>query len=146
MQVKDCMCKKVCSITSSDTVYRAAQIMNEKHIGSLPVCENNTVVGLITDRDIVLRGVAQNKNLNTTPISEIMTTKIIKTTPHTKIEDSLDVMCKNQIRRMPVISDSGLVGMLTIGDIANSDYINSKDVGEVMESICNCTHNHKNAE
>ena len=68
------------------------------------------------------------------------------TTPHTSIEDTLQTMSQNQIRRMPVISDSGLVGMLSIGDIANSDYINSKDVGQTIENICSCNHNSKNAE
>ena len=77
MKVKDCMCEDVCSIRPESTLRDVAKIMSEKHIGCMPVCDdNNCVCGIITDRDLVLRGIACNKDINNTKVSDIMTCNV----------------------------------------------------------------------
>ena len=69
MKVKDCMCEDVCTIKPESTLKEVAKMMSEKHIGCMPVCDNNNCVcGIITDRDLVLRGIACNKDINNTKI------------------------------------------------------------------------------
>ena len=77
MKVKECMCTNVYCVKPDTTVNNIARIMNENHVGCVPVCdEQNTLCGIVTDRDIILRTIACNKNVNTTPASEIMTTDV----------------------------------------------------------------------
>ena len=73
MKVKDCMCYEVAYLTPESTVEDCAKLMCNKHVGCIPVCDNNkTVVGLVTDRDVILRSIACNKDIKTTPISDII--------------------------------------------------------------------------
>ena len=137
MKVQDCMTKSTISVKPSENIYQVAKIMGDNHIGCVPVCDNlGKVVGILTDRDILLRGVACNKDANTTPISDIMTTKVIKTTPDTDVESVTETMSRNQIRRMPVIENDQIVGILTIGDIARTKCISKEELGTTMEYIC----------
>ena len=77
MKVKECMCNNVCCVNSKTNVYEVAKLMSENHIGSIPVCDqNNCICGIVTDRDILLRSVVCDKDLKTTPISEIMTCNV----------------------------------------------------------------------
>ena len=137
MRVKDCMCKKVVQATSDTTLDKIAQLMQENNVGCLPICnQENHVIGFVTDRDIITRCVATGKNCSQTLASDIMTTKVIKTTPDTEIGDATQTMSTNQIRRLPVIENNQIVGMLTIGDLAQSPNIQPNQVGDTMESIC----------
>ncbi len=140
MRVKDCMCNEVVQATPDTTLSEVAKLMNSNHVGCIPVCNENVVVGFLTDRDIITRGVANNKDCNTTKVSDIMNTHVIKTTPDTSIENALEVMENNQIRRLPVVEGDKVVGMLTLGDIAQSQDIETEDVGYTLECICdeNC--------
>ena len=73
MKAKECMCNDVCCVKPNATVYDVAKLMNDNHIGCVPVCNNeNNVCGIVTDRDIILRSIVNNKNVKETPISEIM--------------------------------------------------------------------------
>ena len=147
MKVKECMCNKVFTCSPSTTVYDAAKIMQTSHIGCIPVCDTeNCMVGIITDRDIVLRCIANDKDAKQTPISEIMTTNIWTCTPEDEMTTAQDKMGEEKIRRLPVVDNQGkIVGILSFGDLA----INDMEIGqeEVCDTInCICAEEDKNAD
>lgn len=145
MKVKDCMCNEVYCVTPNSTVQDCANIMSNNHIGCIPVCDNSqNVVGLITDRDIILRCVACNKEPKNTPISEIMTCNPCCCTPEADITEVEKLMSQNQVKRIPVIENNRIVGILTLGDLATNKQINAQGVNDTLTNICNC--NDKNAE
>lgn len=147
MKVKDCMSKDVCSVDCSCNISDVAKIMENKHIGCVPVCDNNNnVVGIVTDRDLILRCIACGKDANTTPVTDVMTTKVVNTTPETSVSDASKVMCDCQIRRLPVMQNNKVVGILTIGDLAQNANVEAEDVSNTIEKICSCNDNTKNAE
>ena len=137
MRVKDFMCKKVVRATENTTLNEIAKLMQTNDVGCVPICNNeNNVVGFITDRDIITRCVATNQNCGKTKASEIMTKNVIKTTPDTTIEDATETMTNNQIKRLPVIENNEIVGILSVGDLAKSDDFPTKEVGYTVEGIC----------
>lgn len=141
MRVKECMCKKVVRATSDTNLQEIAKLMQENDVGCVPICnQENNVIGFVTDRDIITRCIANNKKCDQTKASDIMTTKIIKTTPDTEVNDATQTMSTNQIRRLPVIENNQIVGMLTIGDLAQNTEVPTKEVGNTMECICDCQH------
>lgn len=145
MIVRECMCNEVNCIKPEDSVSNCAKIMNENHIGCVPVCdESENLVGLVTDRDIVLRSIAVDKDVNTTPVSEIMTSEICCCNPDMEISEIQSIMAENQIRRIPVVENNKVVGILTLGDLAANKNISNEGVSITFENICNC--DKKNAE
>ena len=138
MRVKDCMSENVVWANWNNTLYDIAKLMNENHIGSIPVCDDNQkLVGIITDRDIVLRGIACDKDVKNTKATNIMTTEVIKTSKDTNLSWVADVMAKNQIRRIPVVENDKIVGIVSIGDLAKNDNVSEKEVAICMCNICN---------
>ena len=145
MRVKDCMSENVIWVNTNNTIYDVAKLMNENHIGSVPVCDNNqNLVGIITDRDIILRGIACNKDVKKTKTIDIMTTDVIRTTKDTEVSWVADIMAKNQIRRIPVIENERLVGIITVGDLAKNNDVPDQEIASCMCKICNTTN--QNAE
>ena len=138
MKVKECMCSEVWAAKPETTIYDVAKLMETNKIGCVPICDaNNTLVGIITDRDIVLRGVGANKNTQTTPVSEIMTTNICTCTPEEDVDDAECKMSQNQVRRIPVLQDDKIVGILTLGDLAHyNNEIGKKEVCNTISNIC----------
>ena len=144
MKIKECMCCNPICATPNQTVSDCAKIMNEKHIGCLPICNNNmNVVGFVTDRDIVLRTVACNKDSNSIPISEIMTCDVKCCNCNEDISQAQKVMVENNIRRIPVVDNGKIVGMLTLGNLTLNEKINSEELKQTFKNICNSK---KNAE
>lgn len=145
MKVKDCMCNNVAWAKPETTIYDCVKLMCSNHIGSVPVCDNNkNVVGFVTDRDIVLRAIACNKDVNTTKVSDIMTTNVCCCDVNSSTEDATRLMSENQIRRIPITEHNKIVGILTLGDLVNTRNIGAIEIATTFENICNC--NHKNAE
>lgn len=145
MKVKECMSLDVCCSKPEDTVYNVAKKMNEYHVGSIPICDaDKNVVGIITDRDITLRCVACGKDANTTPISEVMTTNVCCCGCDTEMQEATQLMVDMQVRRIPVLDNDKIIGILTVGDLANSQNVPAKDVADTVEHICNCGHHAKN--
>ena len=137
MRVKDCMCNHLVKAAPETSITDAAKLMNSHKIGCLPVCTpENDVVGMVTDRDIITRAVACDKNCKETKLSDIMTINVIKTTPDTDVEYATRIMSNNQIRRLPVVEENKIVGVLSLGDIAQNDEIPCEDVGITLEGIC----------
>ena len=145
MRVKECMSAQIVWATGDNTVYDAARLMNENHIGSIPVCDTNrNLVGIITDRDIVLRTIACDKDVRHTKVTDIMTTNVIRTSKDTEVSWVANIMAKNQVRRIPVVEDEKLVGIISIGDLARNNEVPDQEVSNCMCHICN--ENGKNAE
>ena len=115
--VKDLMTKNVVTIDADKTVVEAAVLMSENDIGDLVVVEKNTPVGIVTERDFVRRVLAERKSVNT-KVSEVMTTPLKVIDPDAPIKEAARRMVNKKIRRLPVIKDNKLVGILTAADFA----------------------------
>ena len=145
MKVNECMCKNVVCAQADTTVYDVAKLMPENHIGCIPICNfAKNVVGLITDRDITLRSVACGKDPKTTTAKDIMTTTVYKVNPTADVTEASKVMCDCQVKRVPVIQDNTLVGIITLGDLAHHENVNQEQVSDTLEGICKCNDNPKN--
>jgi CBS domain-containing protein len=118
LKVKDLMSTDVSTADINTPVADIAKTMKERNVGSVPVCQNGKVVGIITDRDIVLREIAMGKDTNVSKAVDVMTKGIASVNSNTDIHDAAKLMSEKQIRRLPVIDNGNLVGMLAIGDIA----------------------------
>ena len=135
MKVKDIMTKDVVFANSNDSVLTVAKLMKHHNIGVLPIVENaDKVLGMITDRDIVLSLADYNFDLANTDATKLMSNKVYSVRPEADLSSALALMKKQQIRRLPVIEEEKLVGMLSIGDIAvHSDY--NMEMSEAISEI-----------
>ena len=148
MKVKDCMCEDVCCVKPETKIQEVAKLMSINYIGCIPVCdENNCICGIVTDRDVLLRCVACNKDTSQTPVSDIMTCNVCTCQEDDDMTNAETKMGQNQIRRLPVCdSQNRVVGILTFGDLAKNSYeLGKQQVCTTIENICNCNGN-KNAE
>ncbi|MBA2674509.1 CBS domain-containing protein [Ramlibacter sp.] len=135
--VAEIMTRGVRSLTPNDTVVRAAQVMDELNVGVLPVCEGDKLVGMVTDRDIVVRGLAQEKfEAKTTRLSDVMSTNVRCVREGDDVDDVLSRMAEQQIRRMPVVDENErLIGIVSLGDIAAKDPDDNVDVAMSLGDI-----------
>jgi len=119
MQVRDIMSRDVECIKADCTVQEAAEKMKSLDIGPLPVTENNHLVGMITDRDIVIRAVAEGCNPQTEKVRDVMTHDIASCLEDQPVEDAVRIMSTRQLRRLAVLApDHRLVGLISLGDLA----------------------------
>ena len=119
MKVSNCMTRGIEGIQSSDSIMRAAIRMKDLDIGALAVFESNRLMGIITDRDIVIRVVAKSLNPASTYIGDIMSKNPKICRESTTLDDAVRIMENNKVRRLLVENDNGqITGILTIGDIA----------------------------
>ena len=115
--VKDLMTKNVVTIDANKTVVEAAALMSENDIGDLIVMDNNTPVGIVTERDFVRRVLAEGKSTES-KVSEVMTRPLKVIDPDAPIKEAARRMVNKRIRRLPVIKDNKLVGIITAADFA----------------------------
>lgn len=147
MNIKKCINEKVCYCNPNTNVSDVAKLMKDNHIGCVPVCnEEKEVVGIVTDRDIILRSVACDKDAKNTPISDIMTCNVCCCDSNKDVSEVTKLMSQIQVRRIPIIEQNKIVGILTFGDVANEKWIDNRETERVIEHICNCSCNPKNAE
>jgi CBS domain-containing protein len=112
----------------------AARLMEREDVGSLPVVEENgNLVGIVTDRDIALRVVAAARDPEKTQVGEILTEHPVVVLPDDPLADALELMASHQVRRLPVVDDKQLVGMLAQADVAQE--AKDKKAGQVLEAI-----------
>jgi CBS domain-containing protein len=121
MKVKDIMTKNVAYVNPSNTVVEAAQLMQKHNVGVIPVCDQSGVVGLVTDRDIVVRNIAHAKNPQITPVSDVMTSQVTTVSSDTDVDEASRIMANNQVRRLPVVENNMLVGIVALGDLATNN-------------------------
>jgi len=132
--VRDVMTTDVVRINCDTTVKEAAEILRSKDIGSLPICEGNKVIGMITDRDIALRVVADDRDPGSTTVSEIMTKVVVSVREDADLQEAERLMQEYQLRRLPVLSGEGeLVGYLSLARVARSDSAESS--GKVLKGV-----------
>jgi CBS domain-containing protein len=133
-QVSQVMTRGVRTMAPTDTIVQAAQAMEELDVGVLPVCDGDRLLGMLTDRDIVLRGVAHGVAADRTIVTELMTPGVCWCYDDASIEDAMDQMREAQIRRLAVVNhDKHLVGMLSLGDLAVKGDMG--EAGEALEEI-----------
>ena len=145
MKVNECMCKEVIYVKPEDNLCTVAKLMSEKHIGCVPVCGNEKqIVGLVTDRDVLLRSIACDKDCSQTKVSEIMTTNVCCCDSNSEISEAQNMMSQWQIRRIPVVENSKLVGIITMGDLVNNQKVSNQEVSQTVSNICKCGKDAKN--
>ncbi len=121
MRVRDLMSKSVVTITPEESAALAARLLSRHELGSLPVCAaDGTLAGIVTDRDIVTRCVAAGEEPGRVPVRDIMSPAPSVITPETPISDAARLMAQRQVRRLPVVEQGHVVGMLSLGDLARS--------------------------
>jgi CBS domain-containing protein len=118
MKVRECMTRDVAVASLSQTLADAARIMAELNIGSLPVATEERLIGMVTDRDIVVRAIANGKGPDT-PIREVMSDKVLYCYDDQTIDEVARNMGETQVRRLPVVNrDKRLVGIISLGDVS----------------------------
>lgn len=108
---------EVLTVAPDSTVLEAAQLMNARGIGAVPVTEAGALVGIFTERDLMRRVVAETRPPESTSIREVMTPDPLTARPETTVEDCGALMTARRIRHLPVLGPSGLIGIITIGDL-----------------------------
>jgi CBS domain-containing protein len=112
----------------------AAALMKQFDVGAIPVVDDDQLLGLVTDRDLVVRVVAERKDPTEVHLSAILTKAPITVSPDTKLSEARDLMAEHRIRRLPITKADRLVGILSLGDVALAD-ASERAVGETLEEI-----------
>ena len=141
MKISEIMTKDVISLSVDDTVEHAAKLMKEHNIGSIPVNTNEKIVGIITDRDIILRCAAEGKDIKTQKVREIMTSNPVVGDENINVDDAARIMSERQIRRLPIVGNNALVGMVSLGDLAVDPNLRQQATGALSEISIPCTPN-----
>ena len=131
--VRDAMTENPRSIGASESVVDAARLMREEDIGSLPVTDDDQLLGMITDRDITTRVVSEAADPKTTSAGDVCSRDVISVEADKDHEEAVALMARHQIRRLPVVESGRLVGILAQADIARTE--NEKRTGELIEAI-----------
>lgn len=118
MLIKDIMTKNVAYIDPQSAVIEAAQLMQKHNVGSIPVCDRSGVIGIVTDRDIVVRNVAHGTDPRSLKVQDVMTSGVATVSPDMDVDEAGRIMARNQVRRLPVVENHMLVGMVALGDLA----------------------------
>jgi CBS domain-containing protein len=131
--VRDAMSEDPRSIGASAAVVEAARLMREADIGSLPITDDENLVGMITDRDITMRVVAEAADPQRTPVGDVCSRDLISVAPESDLEEALQLMARHQVRRLPVVENGRLVGIVAQADIALRE--NETKTGALVEAI-----------
>ena len=119
MKIRDVMTSNVIKVAPEETVEVAARTLAQHNIGILPVCDHrNKLCGLVTDRDLVTRCLASNRAPSDTPVSDVMTLQLTVAHPDMETEAAAGIMGRQQVRRLPVVENGRLCGMVSLGDLA----------------------------
>lgn len=139
MKVKEIMSKDLACVCATDSIETAAKLMKQHDVGSLPVCEQEKLVGIITDRDITLRCVASGNDCSSQKVCDVMTSEPTVATPEMSVKDAAKIMSEKQIRRLPIVEDNSLIGIVALGDISLEPALQDK----AEDALTNISkHNH----
>ncbi|MBB6282043.1 CBS domain-containing protein [Geobacillus subterraneus] len=131
--VRDVMSTDVQYCTPLDNIYEVAVKMREFHVGAIPIVDNGRLVGMITDRDLVVRGMAE-KHPGSTAVTEVMSRDLVTLSPDDSVQKAADMMARHQIRRLPVVENGRLVGIVALGDLATNRY-SDESAGRALSEI-----------
>lgn len=132
LQVKDIMNTDVKTITPDSTVQKAAKKMDEFGIGSLIVVKDGKLTGIVTERDILEKVVAKAKLSSQVMVKDIMTKEVIMVRPDMEVEDASEIMMEKRIKKLPVIKDDSLIGIITATDIVTAQPMLMQQLSELM--------------
>ena len=132
MNVRDVMTSNPRTVSPGDSIQVAARIMKEEDVGVVPIVDNGRTVGIVTDRDIVIRAVAEGGSDRA--VREIATTDLVFVKPDSSTREAEKLMSDRQIRRLPVVENGRLVGIISLGDIAVKEGKDSQ-TGNTLENI-----------
>ncbi|MDR0671517.1 MAG: CBS domain-containing protein [Oscillospiraceae bacterium] len=139
MLVSELMSSHVISVLPDETASSAARLLDRHNIGALPVCaRDGRLYGIVTDRDIVLRCVAAESDPEQTRVREIMSRGVVGVAPGEDVREATRLMAERQVRRLPVVEDGRVVGMLALGDLARRhqfDMEASKALSEISANL-----------
>jgi CBS domain-containing protein len=134
MRIQDAMTSNPRGVETSTPVVEAARLMKSEDVGSLPVLDGERLVGMVTDRDIVLRVVAEGKDAESTTVAEIASTDLVTVDPQQDLDEALRLMAQHQVRRLPVVEEDGrLVGILAQADVAKEG--KDAQTGQLVQEI-----------
>ena len=129
----------VASLPPTATVLEAAQLMNDRHIGSVLVISRNRLVGIFTERDVMRRIVAEERSPATTTLNEVMTRAVACAAPHTRLDEIRAVMRERRIRHVPVVDGRRVVGMISIGDLNKAEHDGQAETIRYLEQYMSVT-------
>ena len=133
MKIRDVMTPNPRTVSPNDTVQSVAQLMRAEDTGAVPVVEHGRVMAIVTDRDIVVRVVAEGGTF-TGPVSAIASMEVVTASPDMSTKEAEELMGERQIRRLPVVENDRLVGIVSLGDLAVKSGHDDR-VGETLEQI-----------
>jgi CBS domain-containing protein len=132
-QIRDLMTENPSTCESSTPVVEAAKVMAREDVGPIPVVESGRLTGLVTDRDLVVRVLAEGRDPQRTTVGEIATGEVVSISPDASLDEALKVLASNQVRRLPVVDGDRLVGIVAQADVAR--HADEVQTGEVVEEI-----------
>ena len=133
MNIREVMTPNPRSVSPNDSIQNAACIMRDEDAGAVPVVDNGRAIGIVTDRDIVVRVVAEGGQLNG-PVRDIVTSALVSATPDMSTREAAELMSEHQIRRLPVVENDRLVGIVSIGDLAVKEGKDGR-IGDTLQHI-----------
>jgi CBS domain-containing protein len=132
--VREVMTSKLCSIDTDKSVTYAAKMMRDEDVGIAPIVEGDRLVGVLTDRDIAVRVVAEGRDPEQVKVTEIASRDLVTLDPQQDLDEALRLMAQHQVRRLPVVEEDGrLVGVVAQADVAQQ--ADERRTGEVVEQI-----------
>ncbi len=138
MKIHDLMTTDVSTAELGSTLEEIASMMRHEDVGSIPVIDDNELVGIITDRDIVIRCIAEGRNPAEATAEDILTGNLVTVSPEDEAERAAELMSRHQIRRLPVVKDNHLVGMVSLGDVAvkeEDDTLSAEALEDISEGV-----------
>ena len=133
MKVKDLMTQDPATLGPNATIGEAATLMKQEDCGSIPIVDDGRLVGIVTDRDIVVRAIAAGREPKRTRISEIMSADPITVRPDDSVDEAEQAMRERQVRRLPVVEDGRLVGIIVTAQLARNE--SERETGETIKDI-----------
>lgn len=132
-RIRDIMTDEIECCSLLDNVYEVAVKMKELDVGAIPIVDEEKLIGMITDRDIVVRGVAEKKP-GSTKVEEIMSDCLYTISPDANVNEGAQLMAKHQIRRLPVVEGDSLIGIVSLGDFATNQ-LTDQQAGNALTDI-----------
>jgi CBS domain-containing protein len=132
--IQEAMTRNPKTVSTDQTVVDAARIMKQEDAGVVPVTENGRLTGMVTDRDIAIRVVAEGKDPQATTVREVASTDLVTVDPQQDLDEALRLMAQHQVRRLPVVEEDGrLVGVVAQADVAREG--DDTKTGQVVQEI-----------
>jgi CBS domain-containing protein len=132
--IRDVMTSNPCAIDADKSVAYAAKMMRDEDVGLAPIVEGDKLIGMLTDRDIATRVVAEGKDPDQVKVRDVASKQVVSIDPQQDLDEALRMMAKHQVRRLPVVEEDGrLVGVVAQADVARKG--DDKQTGELVEEI-----------